>query len=191
MDENLEKHILIHSGVTITDYSKGFHKLYKKLSDYFLTPDHKKWFKNRYFESINAISRQDGNCSQMPQILFWELFSFGLSDAYKNNEAVKVFEQLNINKCYLLQLPDYNLCSDVMPAYCLKGKYNVSLIEDADREMLFDLLKKDIKQDVSIPFWVIDNISSTIGKEIYAFDDRMNWVLILTHENEVYLYKKS
>lgn len=188
MDNDLVKHILIYSGVTATDCSAEYERLYNKLSDYFLTPDNEKWFKRRYYESVSALLNQIG-CCPVQRFLFWELFSFGLLNACKNNEAIKSFDTLKINRCYLLQLPEYNLRSNPKPSYCLKGEYDVSLIEDDDREMLFNLLKKDIKRDNPIPFWVIDNISSSVGKEIYAFDDSMDWVLVLNHENEIYFHK--
>ncbi len=180
MELHTINHILIYSGVTVSNCPQEFDRLYKKLSNYFLTPENEQWF----------ISKNSGSCSKS-QYLFWELFSFGLLYAAQDDEAVKSFEKLNINSCYLVQMPQYNLCPDAVPAYFLKGEYDVSLIDDDDRETSFKNLKEFIKKDVPIPFWVIDNLSSSIGREIYAFDDSLNWVLVLTHENEVYLYKSD
>ncbi|MCD8372744.1 MAG: hypothetical protein LUD27_05535 [Clostridia bacterium] len=63
------------------------------------------------------------------------------------------------------------------------------MLDEDDRAASFENLKGVIKKDVSIPYWIIDSVSSEVGKEVYAFDDSLLWILVLTHENEAYFYR--
>lgn len=190
MKKELINHILIHSGVTIHDNSNRFDILWKKLQSVFLTSQNKEWFLARYDKFTSKqkqlFCEEYGYVSEK-DLLYWELFSFGKLNALKNDAAIHEFNNLKIKECALLQYPNFNVEGNKKPLYSLKGEYDVSFVND---ETEFNLLKDMIKKDTAIPYWVIDNISRSIGKEIYVFDISLSWFLVLTHENEVYLYMR-
>jgi hypothetical protein len=190
MNNEVIKNILINSGVVVTDCSNQYDYLFEKIKSVFLTQENTEWLKNQYEEHIKRLSYFSPNIPidakfDEDNCLYWELFSFERLHSLKNEEAISAFNQLQTKECFILQITNYNLDSNNKPAYLLKGSFDISNIDDFEE---FKLLKNDIIQDVSIPYWVIDNISQSIGKEIYVFDINMSWILVLTHENDIFFY---
>ncbi len=184
MNHELIDNLLLHAGVVVFDETRQYTRLLSRLNDKFLTDENKAWFEAR------SQSRRKSGFSMCPkkEYLIWELFSFERLKANKNQEAINAFERLKITSCYTLQLPNYSANANIRPSFRLSGEYDVSYINNQEE---FDLLKEQLKKSVPIPYWVVDSIAREEGDELYLFDEEFKWLLVLTHEEEVYFYQET
>ena len=169
--EEINKYITPKSGVVAFSLEIDYCNLWKKVKEKF----------KPYF---SWLKKENRNVEDDDLWYYWELFSFEELENHKNEQAIQFFEQLNVYKCYIVQSPVWN--NDKREngfACCLEGQYDTSFINN-DEE--FYELKEEIRKESLIPYWVIDCIAEHVGRELYVFDEEMKWVLVLTHEKEVF-----
>ncbi len=184
----LKKNILLNSGTVVQEKFNDYKNLWEKISEYFLTEENMAWFKfNKEKTQYDLQKSLKGTVSNgyNYESFFWELFSFNKVVADKNETAIKHFEDLMVKKCYVVQDPNYVAKKTNNFVVQLIGKYDVAGVNDLEE---FKLLEQYIQKGEPIPFWVIDNIANFCGREVYVFDDSLTWIMVLTHENEVFFH---
>ncbi len=172
--ETIKKNLILQSGTELSCIDR-FDYYSSLLENYFSTKCGA-WLNNR---NKNFVGKK---C----QPLYWELFSFNKLISEKGSAAINAFNNSNIEKCIILQIPGYAESTEVKNCFVLEGLYDVSNLSEYEE---FNYIKELIKQKVSIPFVAIDYLSQHIGKELYVFNDEFKWLLCLTHENEIYFHR--
>lgn len=172
--EIIRKNLILQSGIELHRENR-FNYYFGLLQNYFLT---------NCGEWLNDRNKNFGD--KVSYSLFWEVFSFNELPFEKDGGAISAFNNNNIAKCIVLQIPEFADPIGTKNCFRLEGLYDVTNLSDFEE---FKYIKDLIRKNVTIPFWVIDYLSQNIGKELYVFDDCLKWLLCMTHENEIYFHK--
>lgn len=172
--EIIKKNLILKSGIELSLYDKFDH--YSSLLENYFSINCGEWLNNRN-KSFGGKASQS---------LFWEVFSFNELDSEKGSGAITAFNNSNIEKCIVLQIPEFAEPIGIKNCFILEGLYDVTNLSNYEE---FKYIKDLIRQKVKIPFWAIDYLSQHIGKELYVFDECFKWLLCITHESEIYFHR--
>jgi len=201
--KELNNYLNITAGIEINDASNLYDTMFLKLTNLFLDDKNKQTYleKNKFYQEktynslkgkisdveLEQVMEQFNRKKESEQYwLLWDMPKVEKVNISSGEKAIEKYSFNQISKCYCLQSKEINPSNNV--CFEITGKYNIDNVKSKED---FEILKENILEPTTIPFWVFDFISEKIGKELYVFDKSFKWALVLTHENDIFLYEKN